>query len=338
MRALLSPYELDPWSPAAAAALSIFDDTTTIRPLPPPETRQREAPALAALLDRWHWTAPLWQHQLLTALDDHDQPTIAHAQRIARAFQDDPRMAPIQRLTARGWNRHADDETQACEALCRSLLALDADPAFELPIAAAVDALAIRSGAIICRARGGGMIDALERRAAPTQLARFAIPTLLGAEGQQILDARARLEPQRDQLARAINNLTSAGAPTPTAIARLHTAADRYTAAFDEAYHHIPAISSQHHTADQARRSFIVITIARTTPDPTLAAAARLASIVGGRSHDRRLATAATTPHADPEPSLNAIVATDTPDALHIATIKRVAWHPTPPSAPPDTP
>lgn len=332
MRALLSPYELDEWSPAAMAALMLFDAVATLRPeLPESGTSAgssrgvsaSQSPALAALLDRWHWTGPLWKSGVLVP-DANGSRVLDEARRAADGLQSEPRFAPIQRLAGKPWH---DDAHRAGEALASDLIRQGADPSIHLPVVAALESLATRTGGVLCRGEGAGMFERLHRRVGSRALARFVLPTLIGGDGESMLSARERLAPQRERL---LDALVGAFAMV-TAEGNRHElldAADAYALAFSTAFATVPPLRTAQ-ADDGLRRTTLVVSIATMAPAPTLGATARLASIIGGRRHDRSLQAAASR-QAEPSACPAAPEPITEPAHLLVATVKRVAWEPMP--------
>lgn len=339
MRALLSPYELDAWSPSAMAALSLFDAAATLRPevvaagpgegsgnAGAAELKLRDVPAMAALYDQWHWTSALWRAGVL--VPDADGWSVLHeARATATAFRDDPRLAPIQRLAGQAWH---EDATQAGEALAHDLLKRGANPSIHLPVIAAIESLAIRTGSVLCRSEGAGMLSRLERRGQASVLARFALPALIGGDGHELMSARQRLSEVREALVQSLHDTTAAMARSAKPAVSLLEAAEAYSGAFQRAYSDVPVLRGAH-AHDGIRRTTLVIAISATTPAPTLGAAARLASLVGGRRHDRMLASAARQSQPAERPhdrQDDPLVAPAAQEHLLIATVKRVSWEP----------
>jgi hypothetical protein len=197
MRLVLSPYEFDSASPAAAAAMLLGRDeggVLTIQPTPfgnsgPDAAREAAtlAPAYARLLEKWRWTGPLWRGGVLQAAGS-GQSLATMLSRSAAALLADRSLIAARGLLKVG---PSDDESAFLESLSRDLIRGGSDPAISLPLVAVTERLAAEADAALVCGQLGGMIWK-PRPGAPTSFT-FSIPLILGATGGEILDTRAAL-------------------------------------------------------------------------------------------------------------------------------------------------
>lgn len=197
MRLLLSPYEIDASSLAAAAAVLLGDDeggVLTVQPSPfegatadAARVLAMRAPSFGRLLETWRWTGPLWRGGLLRAAGTGralaEMVLQSRAEMIA-----DPMLA-----SARGvlLTDAIDDEAAFIEALSRDLIRGGSDPAISLPLVAVAERLAADSEASLVCGDAAGLI--WKARVGSGVAFSFAMPVPAGASGREILAWRESL-------------------------------------------------------------------------------------------------------------------------------------------------
>lgn len=182
----------------------------------------------ARLLETWRWSEPLWREGLLDSSHQGDD-----AAGDVRAVWDrltlDDRYAPL-----RPFVRHTFSEGGAdlIEAAATDVLKGGPDPSICVPILAGLDRFAARHHLIVARAEPASVAQKAEADLIEP-LARIVIPMLTQASAEAILEARAELEAELDDLRLAIAGLTSL---EPHATSDVRRAALAYESAFSRAY------------------------------------------------------------------------------------------------------
>jgi hypothetical protein len=195
-------------------------------------------------MSSWRWAAPLGRAGILHTLWNRDDARAdAHAANERFTRSDRWRaMRPFLHL-----NLFTDADRQL-ETLCTDLLKAGTDPGVSIPLVAGLDALAVRHHLIAVRAgtpadsarasSRGSVAQRAESRLGQS-LVSVALPVLIQASAQQILDARELLEPELTALRAALMHATTE--PSPQSTAKAREAAFNYTNAFNAQRHLILA-------------------------------------------------------------------------------------------------
>lgn len=197
---------------------------------------ERAAERLPSYMDfvlSWQWSVPLWEAGVVSGLEGGQS-----AEADVRAAH--ARIASEERFERlRGLMRPGLLETDEAylEAVARDLLRGGPDPAITVPLAAGMDAFAIRCGASVARSHPTSVVQVAESRLG-RRLFAVAAPVLLQAGAADLLAARAMLEDELTELRLAIGGMTNPALRTnghermnPTD--RLASAAASYARAFD---------------------------------------------------------------------------------------------------------
>jgi len=317
----VSPYHLTTREPPAMASLLLADRVVTL--LPAPEAgRTREAIADAAdrlprylrLMESWRWSMPLWRQGVLSSGLEGEDLASGIAPVHERVYTDDS-LAALRALMNGAPARTPD---QALDALCADILKGGPDPGINIPIAAALDRFALRHGLFSARAAPASITQKVEERLCD-RLFAIAVPVLLRASGERILNAREELAdslgPLREEILAAARATfgeapTGKGAPAE----RLRLAAREYTLAFEAARKDLAAGDDEE--GRRVTHGYVSIAAVAAPPDLVLRASMAAARAVnrGGRGRAA----------AGPVPSL------DAPDAdrLMLLVIKPLSSRP----------
>lgn len=225
---VISPYHMTTREPPAMAALLLADRAVTILPAPPggrarAEALAETAPRYARLVETWRWSVPLWNAGVLCAPAGDDGPEADIRATHAEIFASDA-WATLRTLLE---DRQHESEHAYLQALAHDLLRGGPDPALSIPVAAGLDRFAARRGLLVARSAPSSLAQKLEMRSA-RPAGGVAIPILLEARAERILDAREALADELADLRRAL----SAACATDAAD-ELARAAARYRAAFE---------------------------------------------------------------------------------------------------------
>jgi hypothetical protein len=182
----------------------------------------------ARLVETWRWTEPLWREGLLDSSYQGDD-----AAGDVRAAWDrltlDDRYAPLRHFV-----RHTFSEGGAdlIEAAATDVLKGGPDPSICVPILAGLDRFAARHHLIVARAEPASVAQKAEADLIEP-FARIVIPLLTQASAEAILEARAELNAELENLRLALARLISLD---PDAASDLRRAALAYESAFSRVY------------------------------------------------------------------------------------------------------
>jgi hypothetical protein len=237
----VSPYHLTTREPAAVAAFLLARGVVTLLPAPFEGAGREQVEAAATAVPRylefmksWQWTMPLWEDGVIRAgLDGED--AAADVRAVCESIEADERFSRL-RVFMRPelW----ESEEGYLEAVARDLLKGGPDPAISVPVAAGIDRFATRHGLAVARSAPSSVVQRAEERLGE-RLFACAIPVLLQASGEKLLEARELLAEELDELRDAIDELAELDVVTANgeldhARARLVQAARAYTVAFEE--------------------------------------------------------------------------------------------------------
>ncbi|MCW5776374.1 MAG: hypothetical protein KIS87_08055 [Phycisphaeraceae bacterium] len=195
MIAALSPYHMTTREPATIAALLLAERVVTMMPTPfegverpHVERAVSRSPRYLELMESWRWSVPLWNAGVITG-DVDGEDAAGEVRSVCDRLRDDDRLAPL-RLFMR--ESLFDDERSYLDAIARDLLRAGPDPAISIPVAAAMDRLAALHGMVVMRSFPTSIAQRAEQGLAKKMFA-FAMPMLLQASGERLLEAREGL-------------------------------------------------------------------------------------------------------------------------------------------------
>lgn len=205
MFAALSPYHLTTREPPAMTALLLAERTVTFMPAPRGtreaiEQAAAESPEYLRFMQTWAWSAPLWEYGVLgTALDGDDALGDLHT--AWRQLSDDERYAPLRPLARTGL---FETQREYLDAMSRDLLKGGPDPGISLPLAAGIDRFAARRGLVVMRSHPMSVAQKAESHLGRRVFA-VAMPILVQASAEKLLEVRSLLADELEELAEAID-------------------------------------------------------------------------------------------------------------------------------------
>ncbi len=235
----VSPYHLTTRELTAAVAFAFAGRAITIVPEPAEGVGREQVrmsiervPRLLRVLESWRWAGPLWRAGLVAGRADG----VAAFGTMAEA---DARVATDESLARLGNGAGAmpggagDAADRWLDALCSDLLRGGPDPRMTTVVTSALDQFAVMHGLVAVR----GSTESIAQRAELRMLKRvfsIAVPVMSRSAGGRILELRASLNAELEEMRRAMLDLWSAGGTAEASVlARLHNAVDAYSAAFD---------------------------------------------------------------------------------------------------------
>lgn len=211
MRIALSPYHLSTREAPAFASLLLAEEVFTLMPVPfhgasrdDIENACRRIPRYADFLESWSWSAPLWNAGVIaSAIDDddaiedvRDALELIHADYASLADLINPEVFR--------------DERAYLAAVTLDIIRGGPDPGINIPITAGLDRFAARRELIAARAEPASVVQKAEAKLA-TPIARTALPVLVQAEAETIIEAREVLAVELTRLRSAIDFLVFSG-------------------------------------------------------------------------------------------------------------------------------
>ncbi len=235
----LSPYHLATQELPALGAAVLADRVVTMLPLPPGDAfaheRAKQSPAYARFMEAWSWSAPLWDEGVVGARlndDDAGQDLLD----ILAQFEQREELAELRPFL--GARAGGLDPHRWLESVARDLVRGGPDPGWCVPLSAAMDRFAARSGLAAARAAPASLAQRAEERLTRRVFA-FAAPMLVQAPGERLIEARetlhAPLGALRARVSECFAAAIDAGEASPGLDAPLRLAADAYGRAFDDA-------------------------------------------------------------------------------------------------------
>ncbi|QOI99139.1 MAG: hypothetical protein HRU70_00985 [Phycisphaeraceae bacterium] len=273
MRLAVLPHHLTTREPAAMATLLLATRVYTFMPGVGVPGSGREIARAAKgsasyrrLVESWGWSLPLWnQGVVASAIDGDDAASDARA--VWERLERDERFAAL-RLFLRP--AMADDLPAYLEKLASDVLKGGPDPAYSVPMAAALDRFATRHGLGVSRAEAVSVAQRAEEALGET-LASVVVPVLLQSDARRISLARERLAPELSAVRGAVASLIE-GRASPG----LRSAAAAYTAAFEAS---LPELTADQRE-DEARvvAGAVRLSFGRYPSDAALVSSANAAS------------------------------------------------------------
>ncbi|MEM7628524.1 MAG: hypothetical protein AAF356_03780 [Planctomycetota bacterium] len=233
MLAVLSPYHLTSREPAAMTALQLADHVVTLLPtVRNADTMEAaaDAPRYVQLIESWSWTRPLWEAGVLASgFEGDDAARDVHD--VTLELIHDDRLADLRPMLPRV---PEEDEARMLGAIAHDLLRAGPNPTISLPVAAGLDRFAARY-ALVCVRSGAASVAQKLEASMTKRLGAVAIPVLVQASAERLLELREHLGPQRLDLAGALADLYDPG-DAPDGLTRsVRTLASAYEAAFQRA-------------------------------------------------------------------------------------------------------
>jgi hypothetical protein len=227
MIAAVSPYHLTSREPPALAGLLLADRVVTVRPSPAGGATRRSvedaasrAPAFARLFESWRWSEDLWRAGVIGATAGSHDAAALIPEAVGRILAD-PSLAPLRDLLRQDV---LNDPERSLDAVARDILRAGPDPGMSVPVAAALDRLASRHGLVVMRSHPVSVAQRAEQKLAEPVFAA-AIPLLVQAEGDAILNAREMLEEPLREFRSAMDGLVAGAGRTPEGVGRARAAA-----------------------------------------------------------------------------------------------------------------
>jgi hypothetical protein len=240
MQVVVSPYHLTTREPAAIAAFLLATRVVTMLPAPFNGTAREHVARLTAriptyldFMQSWRWTIPLWNEGVVCS-HVGDSDAVEDVRAVCARIATEERYSSLRHLMK---PELFDTEEGYLDAVARDVLKAGPDPAISVPLAAGIDRFAIRHGLIVARSEPSSVVQRAEERLGRRALA-VAVPVLLQASGQRILDARRTLEPELAELRSALGTFAEEpleGDDAADAQADLAVAARAYASAFTDA-------------------------------------------------------------------------------------------------------
>lgn len=234
----VSPYHLTSREPAAMAPLLFADRVLTMLPAPISGRRGVDvdrgatraavdgAPGYLRWMDALSWARELFVEGVIGSTHAGEDIADDVHEAWARLQSEDAyaNLRPLMR------DRLYDDDRAYLTSLSNDLLRGGPDPAVSIPVAAGIDSFSARHGVVVARAEAASVVQRIESRMW-TRAWSVAVPVLLQASAERLLEAREELESELDELRGAMELAWS----DPTELPVLREAVDRYTRGFESA-------------------------------------------------------------------------------------------------------
>jgi hypothetical protein len=251
----VSPYHLTTRELPAMASLQLASRVVTFMPgvfrttsgeggLGDVRAAAKASERYARLMASWEWSMPLWREGAIVsshAEDDAADDMRAVWERLAA----DDRYAAMRPFVRQSFG---EDRGELIEAVAHDVLRGGPDPAISVPLVAGLDRFACRHGLTVARAEPASVAQKAELNLAEP-VARVVIPMVMRGSAEAILDTRAELAEELDDLRSALGRLASLAVERPLVEARqleaatleMKRAALTYEGAFSRAFPSIEA-------------------------------------------------------------------------------------------------
>lgn len=232
---IVSPYSLCSQDAAAMTAMLLAGQALTFLPrsLEPAAVSRDVAvssPGFRRVMSAVSWATPMLEAGVLATSIANEDATQDFAD-ARRRIADDPALASLRRFVER---RAEPDPQLALERLARDLTRDGPDPSISVPLAAALDALAVRHAYAVLRVDGPSLAQRAER-AREQRLFGCSLPVLVQASPARVLETRRRLKPELAEFRAACESALD-GFATEDAV---RDAAAAYANAYDASRSHI---------------------------------------------------------------------------------------------------
>ncbi len=194
-------------------------------------------PRYLEFMQSWQWTVPLWKEKVIVSgIEGHE--AVSELRAVCERIDRDPNLAPLRLLMKPDL---FEDHERYLDSLARDLLKAGPDPGITVPVAAGLDAFASRlgEGAFVARSEPVSVVQKAEA-ALGKQAFATAVPVLLQADAERILEARellgeelAALRAAFDGVAAAARKGTGGGRDGEALKAQLVAPAKAYADAFE---------------------------------------------------------------------------------------------------------
>lgn len=231
----VSPYHLTTREPAALAAMLLAERVVTMLPAPlkgkqwgAVKAAAEQVPRYLEFMKTWQWTMPLWEEGVITSSLE-GQEAVDELRPVCARIDEEERLAPLRLLMK---PELFEDHERYLDAFALDLLKAGPDPGLTVPVASGLDSFASRHGAAVARSAPASIVQKAEV-ALGREVFSVAIPVLLQADAERILEARELLQKELDDLREALTTIAD-GATNGTAAKGLAAAAKAYAKAFEE--------------------------------------------------------------------------------------------------------
>lgn len=283
----VSPYHLTTREPAALVAMLLAERVVTMLPAPlqgkqwgAVKAAAQQVPRYLEFMKTWQWTIPLWEAGVITSSLE-GQEAVDELRPVCARIDEEERFAPLRLLMK---PELFEDHERYLDAFARDLLRAGPDPGLTVPVASGLDSFASRHGAAVARSEPSSVVQKAEA-ALGRELFSTAIPVLLQADGERILEARELLHEQLDTLRDAFAAIVEGTAQTGAGNSALSAAAKTYSKSFEQ--HRDILIAPSEDDEQRVIDGTVVITGIRLPADAvldsSLSAMRALAPVHGGR-------------------------------------------------------
>lgn len=282
----VSPYHLTTREPAALAAMLLAERVVTMLPAPlqgkqwgAVQAAAQNVPRYLEFMKTWQWTMPLWEEGVITSSLE-GQEAVDELRPVCARIDDEERLAPLRLLMK---PELFEDHERYLDAFALDLLKAGPDPGLTVPVASGLDSFASRHGAAVARSEPASIVQKAEA-ALGREVFSVAIPVLLQADAERILEARELLQKELDDLREALSAIAN-GTTNGSAAKNLTAAAKAYAKAFEE--HRDILIAPSEDDEQRVIEGTVVITGTRLPADAvldsSLSAMRNLSPVFAGR-------------------------------------------------------
>lgn len=235
---VVSPYHLTSREPPATVALLLGERVVTL--LPGPVNGGAKSAARAAervpiygeLARTWAWAAGLFEAGVLSGEAEGDSPA-GDLGRVCEAIAGDPRYSALRTFVREG--DYASGRAYLA-AISKDILKAGPDPGLSVPVVAALDRFAARSGAVVVRPVAVSVAQRAEKRLGREAFS-FAVPVLLQADASRLLHVREVLGRElgalRSAIGEASEEVGEGGDLSGETLTQIRQYASAYAAAFE---------------------------------------------------------------------------------------------------------
>jgi hypothetical protein len=214
---VVSPYHLTTREPAALAAMLLADRVVTMLPAPLEGKAWGDVRGAAVRVPRylefmqsWQWTVPLWREGVIASGIEGDEAA-SRLRSVCERIDRDPGLAPLRLLMKPDL---FEDHERYLDSLARDLLKAGPDPGITVPVAAGLDAFAMQHGVMVARSEPKSVVQKAEAELG-RQVFAAAVPVLLQADAERILEARELLSKELGELRAAMDRASELARETP---------------------------------------------------------------------------------------------------------------------------
>lgn len=279
MRVFVSPYHLTTREPPAMASLLLADGVITLSPAPVSSFSAQDlhrlaerAPRYLRFVESWAWTMPMWKAQVLaSAINGED--AAAEVRRARELIEREEDLSPLRSLVR---THVGDDDAEYLDALAGDLLKGGPDPGVSIPLAAGIDRFATRHSVLVARSEASSIAQRAEEKLGRRVFA-VAVPVLVGATADVLLEARRLLGPELGRLRAAIDAAIGGDS------IGLADAASSYASAFEAALPRLRELAS----TERVVPGMVTLTGLELPADAALRSSVAAAGVLGLRPATR---------------------------------------------------